>query len=172
MAEYVTTIVSIPDLETLNDEFEKILRKPMQEGVARTDAQISVLGHLFAGWWNQDQLPIPSEASAARGAWEVLQAAAERVKTYGFRIEGNHQPPESDRLDQTHDTKGRLSPMGVFDLGDDLIFGLYPLETVKARLEEYLEGHELARALEGQIVLLITDEVLDYDTWKERNFPD
>lgn len=173
MAEFATTIVSIPDLETLNDEFEKILRKPMKEGIARTDAEISVLSHVFAGWWNQQQLPITAYSSAERSAWFAFQAAAERVQKRVLRIEGHHQPPASERLNQTHDAKGRLSPFELFDRTEGQPFsGLYPMATVKDLLGKYLEGPELAHALSGEIVLLFVEEVLDYDTWKERNFPD
>lgn len=73
-----------------------MLREPAQTCVAQTDAQISVLGHVRAAYVNQRQIPIPTETSAARGAYVALQHAADRIALLRVTLDGDLQP--EDRL--------------------------------------------------------------------------
>ncbi|MCR2813878.1 hypothetical protein NQ166_12335 [Microbacterium sp. zg.Y1090] len=103
---YKTSIFMIPGLDELNDEFVAVLRDPMRDSVARTDAHVPVLEDVLKRYLSHDQIPLRSDTPAARGAWTALEAAADRAFGYFEALSGDYLPPESERLAQTRDGKG------------------------------------------------------------------
>jgi len=159
-----SNLYPIPSLEALNEELSDILRDPIGEGVARTDAQRSVLGNVRAAYMNQDQIPIPSDTSAARGAHAALMAAVKRVCFGPINLGGDVRPDASLRVDVKQDANGLLNPMCLFE--DDMDVALYPSAALEETLSRYRLSHAQRGAFEiSRFVLIDVELELDYDTW-------
>jgi len=157
---------SIPSLEELNDALEEIFRDPIRSGVAQTDAEASVLGHVGSAYFNQDQIPIRTGTSAARGAFVALMAAVRRLECPSFRIVGDFRPAESERLTVEQDANGRLNPMLLFE--DDMELALYPTASIRARLSGIVEDDYLDRSIgRGSLMLTLVEDYVDWATWMD-----
>lgn len=160
------TLIIVVRLEELIDEFSLILADPRGTRVAFTDAQASVLANARMAFEHQRQVPIPSDTSAARGAFVALQQAAFRAKLVHAVVDGDHQPAEEHRIDRDQDERGMLNPMRLFDERDDLSFGLYALPTVVDVLREHL-GDDEAHGIpaHADAVFVSVEETDDWETW-------
>lgn len=167
MSQMQSRIIVVPSLEDLVDEFEEVLKSPSRHNVADTDAKIAVLGNVRAAFVNQNQIPIPTESSAARGAYVALQHAAERIGLLRVSLDGDLQPEDSDRLSDVQDADGRLNPMGLFEI-DDLSFGLYPFAAIAPELQSMLSEERLSLASRQDAIALVSvEEALDWETWMD-----
>ncbi|MDX2401480.1 hypothetical protein [Microbacterium algeriense] len=159
-----TTVISIPSLEALNEAYAGILRDPVGSGLAKTDAEASVLGNVRAAFVSQKQLPIPSKTSAARGAYVALMAAAQHLQGYQFWSPGDLRPDDALRLPAAIDANGLLNPMRLFE--DDMNLGLYPISSAAHELRGKVSDEALNTALKHHALVLVSiEEPVDWDTW-------
>lgn len=161
MTNLQTRIIVLPALSDLIDEFSAVLADPSGRhggpSVAHTDAQISVLGHVRAAYVNQKQIPIPTETSAARGAYVALRHAADRIALLRISLEGDLQPLNSDRLSEVQDEHGRLNPMRLFEQ-ESLLFGLYPFTAIGPELRGELGDGQLQQVSHKDTMAFVTVE--------------
>lgn len=171
MTAMQTEIIVAPSLSDLIDEFSAALREPSQTGVATTDAQLSVLAHVRAGYLNQDQIPITPDTSAERGAMVTLRHAARRASILRVQLQGNQQPADDERLAVTHDEAGRLNPMGLFET-EGLSAGLYPAGALARSLAGAAPAEQLRQvaADPAAIAFVQVEEAVDWETWMD-TFP-
>lgn len=168
MTAMQTEIIVAPSLSELIDEFSAVLREPAQAGVAATDAQLSVLAHVRAGYLNQDQIPITPDTSAERGAMVALRHAAKRASIVRVQLQGDLQPADDQRLAVTHDETGRLNPMGLFET-EGLSAGLYPVAALTPSLAGAVPADQLRQvAADADAVAFVqVEEALDWETWMD-----
>lgn len=167
MTAMQTEIIVVPSFSELIDEFSAVLREPARSGVATTEAQISVLGHVRAGYVNQQQIPLTPDTSAERGALIALRHAAERICTLHVRLDGNLQPGDDQRFARTHDDDGRLNPMGLFETAG-FPAGLYPFSVLEPSLVGTVPADMLRHATGVDAIAFIqVEESLDWETWMD-----
>ena len=167
-----TQIVAIPSLAELIDEFTAVLADPMGRlsgmGVANTEAQAAVLGNVRAAYLNQQQIPLPTDSSGARGAYAALEYAAQRLALFQVNLDGDLQPSDGDRVAAEQDKRGRLNPMQLFEVDAALNFGLYPFSAIEPALRGVLRDEVLALAPSREAITLVSvEESLDWETWTE-----
>ncbi|WP_101847481.1 hypothetical protein [Zhihengliuella sp. ISTPL4] len=168
-----TEIIVAPSLSELIDEFTMVLRDPARTGAATTDAQLSVLAHVRAGYLNQDQIPITPDTSAERGAMVALRHAARQASILRVQLQGDLQPADDQRLAVTHDETGRLNPMGLFE-AEGLTAGLYPFTALAHSLARAVPADQLQQAAADAdaIAFVQVEEALDWETWMDTSLAD
>ena len=161
-----TCIIAIPSLAALIDELSDILENPIKRNVASSEAQASVLGNVRAAFVNQDQLPIPADTSAGRGAFITLRTAAENISLLSATVEGDHRPADAVKLDRDRDDRGLLNPTRLFE--EDVEIGIYPFVSLAIALRETVDPDALRSVLQQDaLALVFVEEADDWDTWIE-----
>lgn len=161
-----TRIIAIPSLAALIDELSDILESPIQRNVASSEAQASVLGNVRAAFINQDQLPIPSDSSAGRGAFVALRSAAENISLLSATVEGDHLPADTVKLNRDRDDRGRLNPIRLFE--EDVEIGIFPFVSIALALRETTDPDALRFVLQQDaLALVFVEDADDWDTWMD-----
>ncbi|WP_455904823.1 hypothetical protein [Microbacterium sp.] len=165
MTDAQTRIIVTPSLTELIEEFATVLDAPAGLGVADTDAKIAVLGNVRAAFVNQRQIPIPSDTSAARGAFIALQKAAERIAVLQLKIDADVVPSDDHRIVVETDDQGNLNPMRLFDEDDDLTFGLYPFASLVPALTGVIDDAMLQVPQSDAVALVELEKAVSWETW-------
>lgn len=165
MTDPQTRIIVTPSLTELIEEFAAVLDAPAGLEVADTAAKIAVLGNVRAAFVNQQQIPIPSDTSAARGAFIALQKAAERIAVLQLKIDADVVPSDDHRIVVETDDQRNLNPMRLFDENDDLTFGLYPFVSLVPALTGVIDDAMLQVPQSDAVALVELEEAVSWETW-------